>query len=47
MATLRRILSWWGQDYAYAAYWQVRGTLRPGRRESFESGTGRPRPGPK
>ena len=42
MATLRRILSWWGQDYAYAAYWQVRGTLRPGRRESFESGTGRP-----
>jgi len=42
MATLGRILSWWGQDYAYAAYWQVRGTLRPGRRESFETGTARP-----
>ena len=42
MASLRRILSWWGQDYAYAAYWQVRGTLRPGRRESFQSGTARP-----
>jgi triacylglycerol lipase len=42
MATLGRILSWWGQDYAYAAYWQVRATLRPGRRERYESGTGRP-----
>jgi len=42
MARLGRILSWWGQDYAYAAYWQVRGTLRPGRRERFESGTARP-----
>jgi triacylglycerol lipase len=42
MATLGRILSWWAQDYAYAAYWQVRATLRPGRRESYESGTGRP-----
>jgi triacylglycerol lipase len=42
MATLGRILSWWGQDYAYAAYWQLRGTLRPGRRDSFRSGSARP-----
>ncbi|WP_345800368.1 alpha/beta hydrolase [Microbacterium sp. AZCO] len=42
MASLGRILSWWGNDYAYAAYWQVRGTLRPGRREDFGSGTDRP-----
>lgn len=42
MATLGRILSWWGQDYAYAAYWQVRGTLRPGRRERFAAGEHRP-----
>lgn len=42
MASLGRILSWWGQDYAYAAYWQVRGTLRPGRRETFRSGEARP-----
>ncbi|MFH8251843.1 esterase/lipase family protein [Microbacterium sp. B2969] len=42
MASLGRILSWWGNDYAYAAYWQVRGTLRPGRREDFRSGDARP-----
>ena len=42
MAHLGRILSWWGQDYAYAAYWQVRGTLRPGKKEALRSGTLRP-----
>ncbi|WP_206535603.1 alpha/beta fold hydrolase [Microbacterium sp. 4R-513] len=42
MATLGRILSWWGQDYAYAAYWQVRGTLRPGKRDALQDGTERP-----
>jgi len=42
MATLGRILSWWGNDYAWAVRWQVRGTLRPGRREQFASGEGRP-----
>src|SRR6478735_1118796 len=42
MASLGRILSWWGQDYAYAAYWQVRATLRPGDKNSLRSGTGRP-----
>jgi len=42
MASLGRILSWWGQDYAYAAYWQVRATLRPGDKKALRSGTGRP-----
>lgn len=42
MAKLGRILSWWGQDYAYAAYWQVRGTLRPGKKETLRSGSQRP-----
>jgi pimeloyl-ACP methyl ester carboxylesterase len=42
MASLGRILSWWGQDYAYAAYWQVRATLRPGDKNALRSGTGRP-----
>ncbi|TDN91713.1 alpha/beta fold hydrolase [Microbacterium sp. BK668] len=42
MATLGRILSWWGQDYAYAAYWQVRGTLRPGKKDALLSGGQRP-----
>ncbi|MEU1973014.1 alpha/beta fold hydrolase [Microbacterium sp. NPDC019599] len=42
VATLGRILSWWGNDYVYAARWQLRGTLRPGRREDFASGEDRP-----
>ncbi len=42
MASLGRILSWWGNDYLYAARWQVRGTLRPGRRETYASGELRP-----
>lgn len=42
MATLGRILQWWGKDYAFAAYWQVRGTLRPGRHDRLRSGDGRP-----
>jgi len=27
MVSMRRALSWWVRDYAYAAYWQVRATL--------------------
>lgn len=42
MASLGRILSWWGQDYAYAAYWQVRGTLRPGSKDDLRTGARRP-----
>lgn len=41
MARLGRILTWWGKDYAYAAYWQVRGTLRR-RAGGLESGAARP-----
>jgi pimeloyl-ACP methyl ester carboxylesterase len=42
MVSVRRALSWWGRDYAYAAYWQVRGTLRPGDRDELAGGGGRP-----
>jgi pimeloyl-ACP methyl ester carboxylesterase len=42
MVSVGRALSWWARDYAYAGYWQVRGTLAPGSRSELAAGDGRP-----
>lgn len=42
MVSIGRALSWWARDYAYAAYWQVRATVHPGRIDELRTGDARP-----
>lgn len=42
MSTLLRNLRWWAQDYAYAAYWQVRGIFGGRAPSDYLGGTRRP-----